>query len=343
MTHKGKTRVTNPCLGTRRVPATLLVAIFSAVLFFAHARWSVGVERAQPPVAAKVGGEPVYVAEVDDLIARTRAARRGETDVPPELRAEALEQAIHRRLVAQLLSKQGYAVSDEDTDGLVDDLKRRLEAQELSLDDFFKRHSFTPAILRRQLAWDLMWGRYLENELTDAALEKYFEAHRRDYDGTELRVSHVLFRVADPADKDDVIAAERQARQVREQIASGKLSFADAAVKYSAGPSRRQGGDLGFIPRYDRMTETFSRAAFELDRDEISPPVTDQFGVHLILCTEVKAGKKTSQDVRRVLAEAWANQRFLELAAQQRKRTSVDYTGAVPYLDRETHELVPAD
>lgn len=304
--------------------------------------FAAGPATAEPPIAANVGGEPVYVAEADDLIARTRTARQSKAEAPPELRAEALEQAIHRRLVAQLLNKQGYAVSKGDADGLIDDLKRRLESQDLSLDDFLQRHSYSPAILRRQLAWDLMWGRYLENELTDAALEQYFQAHRRDYDGTELRVSHILFRVEDAADKDAVAEADRQATQVRQQIIAGNLSFADAATKYSSGPSRRHGGDLGFMPRYDRMTETFSRAAFQLQPDELSGPVTDQFGVHLILCTAEKPGTKTWQDVRRALAEAWTSQRFLELAEKQRKQTSVEYTGAVPHFDPKTHALVPA-
>lgn len=326
---------------TLRAVALIIVAW---LVFAANRPISLGDDskKSEPPVAAKVGDEPVYVAEVDDLIARTRAARRGESEAPPELRAEALEQAIHRRLVAQLLAKQGYAVSKDDTDGLVDDLKHRLEAQNLSLDDFLQRHSFSPTILRRQLSWELMWGRYLENELTDAALEKYFEDHRRDYDGTELRVSHILFRVKDPTDNDAVAEVERQAAQVRQQIAAGKLSFADAAAKYSSGPSRRHDGDLGFIPRYDRMTETFSRAAFQLQPDEISGPVTDQFGVHLIFCTAEKPGAKTWQDVRRALAEAWTSQRFLELAEKQRKQTRVEYTDAVPLYDPKTHALVPA-
>ncbi|HEX5446328.1 MAG TPA: peptidylprolyl isomerase, partial [Pirellulales bacterium] len=289
------------------------------------------------PVAARVGGEAVYVAEVDDLIARTRAARRGEDEIAPELRAEALEQAVHRRLVTQLLAKAGYAPTDDDVDGLVEGLKRRLEAQELSLDEFLKRHSFTPEILRRQLAWDLMWGRYLAAEMTDEALEKYFEAHRRDYDGTELRVSQILLRVDDPADEDKVRAVERRAAQLRQQIVDGELTFADAAARHSSAPSRRQAGDLGFIPRHDRMTEAFSRAAFQLEIDDISPPVNDQFGVHIICCTDAKAGKKSWQDVRRALAEAWTNQRFLELAHQQRKQARVEYTGAVPHLDPVRH------
>lgn len=332
----------DPRYGTRSVTSRWLPSAAASLLLLIQAAGLAASKAEEPPVAAKVAGEPVYVAEVDDLIARTRAARRDQADVSPELRAEALEQAIHRRLVAQRLAQEGYSVSDEDAGGLLDDLKRRLAAQDLSLDDFMKRRGFTPAILRRQLAWDAMWGRYLASELTDEALEKYFAEHRRDYDGTELRVSHILFRVEEPADKDQVGDAQRQARQVREQIAAGKLSFADAAAKFSSGPSRRKGGDLGFIPRHDRMTEAFSRAAFELEVDQVSPPVTDQFGVHLICCTGVKPGEKSWQDVRRALAEAWANARFLELAQEQRKQSRVEYTAVAPHFDPKTRALVPA-
>ncbi|HQU46428.1 MAG TPA: peptidylprolyl isomerase, partial [Pirellulales bacterium] len=118
-------------------------------------------------------------------------------------------------------------------------------------------------------------------------------------------------------------AALEQADKLRSQIVSGNLSFTKAAEEHSSGPSRRHGGDLGFIPLHDRMTAAFSRAAFELKKGEISKPVVDQFGVHLIQCTDVKAGDKTWQDARRELVEDFARERFLELAKKQRKEVSV--------------------
>ena len=68
------------------------------------------------------------------------------------------------------------------------------------------------------------------------------------------------------------------------------MTFADAAEKYSAGPSRAKGGDLGFIPRHGIMVEPFARAAFVLAKGEISPPMATVFGIHLITVTDVKPG-----------------------------------------------------
>ena len=121
-----------------------------------------------------------------------------------------------------------------------------------------------------------------------------------------------------------------------------KLTFADAAKRFSAGPSREQGGDLGFIPRRDRMVEAFSAALFSLKKDEISLPVVTFFGVHLIQCTDEKAGTKTWQDARVELAAAVVQDLFARLAAEERKQTPVEYTGAMPHLDAKTGQIVPA-
>lgn len=276
---------------------------------------------AEPPIAAMAGEEPVYVAEVDDLLADlAKAAGDGGE---PELRSAALDQAVNRRLVAQHLVEQGYAVDEEETDDLIKELTRKLAARQLTFDEFLRRHGFTELMVRRRLQWDVMWAHYLTQQASDEALEKYFEEHRREYDGRQLRVSHILWPVKPSDDATRLAAAEQEGEQVRSQILAGKLSFAKAAEKYSAGPSRRKGGDLGFIPLHDRMSESFSRAAFELAKGEISKPVVDQFGVHLIQCTDTRPGERTWQDARRELVEAFSRDKFVELAEKQRKQVAV--------------------
>ncbi|MGH7140479.1 MAG: peptidylprolyl isomerase, partial [Pirellulales bacterium] len=174
-----------------------------------------------------------------------------------------------------------------------------------------------------RLQWDAMWAQFLANQATDEALEKYFESHRREYDGTEVRVSHILWAVKSADDPARLAAAMKEADEVRTRIVAGKITFSEAAQKYSAGPSRRRGGDLGFIPLHGLMTEAFSRAAFELKPGEVSKPVVDQFGVHLITCTGEKPGERNWRDARRELIAALSREKFLDLAALQRKRVEV--------------------
>lgn len=306
-------------------------------------------ETPEPAVAATVGNEKIYVAEVRDLVSRSRSRQERQQGVPAELEAEALELVISRRLVVTRLAQEGFGVGDDELALLMTDLRRKIEAQQSTFEDFLERHSFNEAMVERQLAWDVIWRRYVASAATDEVLEKYFQAHHRDYDGTKLRVSHILLRVAkndDPAGDErsdheqNVAKIVKQAEKLREQIRSGKLKFAEAAAKHSIGASRRQGGDLGWIPRHDRMSEEFSRAAFALDEGDISPPVVDRFGVHLIQCTGIEPGRDTWQDVRRPLLEAWAQERFTELASSARAKSQISFTTAFPHFDPTTRKLV---
>ena len=79
----------------------------------------------------------------------------------------------------------------------------------------------------------------------------------------------------------------------REQTRAALLvkTFAATAAEQSTCPSKTRGGDLGTFPRIGAMVEPFAKTAFELQPYQISNPVETQFGVHLILCTQVTPGR----------------------------------------------------
>lgn len=70
----------------------------------------------------------------------------------------------------------------------------------------------------------------------------------------------------------------------REQIVSGKSSFAELASKNSDCSSAKRGGDLGPFGR-GAMQKPFEEAAFALKVGELSEPVFTDSGVHIILRT----------------------------------------------------------
>lgn len=70
----------------------------------------------------------------------------------------------------------------------------------------------------------------------------------------------------------------------REQIVSGKASFAELAQKYSDCSSAKRGGDLGPFTR-GTMQKPFEDASFALKIGELSEPIHTDSGVHIILRT----------------------------------------------------------
>ena len=70
------------------------------------------------------------------------------------------------------------------------------------------------------------------------------------------------------------------AQEIKTKIASGE-SFADLAKQHSIDSSKKRGGDLGFFGR-GVMVQEFEKAAFALERSQVSDIVKTQFGYHII-------------------------------------------------------------
>ncbi len=219
--------------------------------------------------------------------------------------------------------------------------KAQLEQQKISFEDYLQGLGITQEALRTDIAWRMSWKRYVDRQITDQLLERHFQRNVRQFDGTQLRVRHVLFGGPGSADKDQRPIILQRAEQVRRDIVQGKLTFPQAVAEYSTGPSKKDGGDLGFISRHGQMVEPFAAAAFALQQDEISPPVVTPFGVHLIQCVEVKAGNKQWTDVADQLRSVLIQQGFRKIAAAQRLRAKIEFTGQAAGADPKSREVVP--
>jgi parvulin-like peptidyl-prolyl isomerase len=203
--------------------------------------------------------------------------------------------------------------------------EKELKAQNLSLAQHCEKVGTTPDDVRRSLAWKLSWRRYCEKYLTPQNLEKYFERYRRDFDGTQLRVAQILFKL--PADSDDaaIAAAKERASQLRQEITGSKIRFAEAAKKHSQAPSGASGGDIGWIERHRPMPEDFSRAAFALKKGEVSEPLVGPFGVYLSAVTEENPGTKTWRDAENELRPAVTHYLFRWIADNERSTAKIEY------------------
>ena len=283
--------------------------------------------------AATIDEHPIYVDEVDAALEKLFRGRPLDEQVRPRLAAQMLEQLIDQRLIARFLLRESQGVGQIEVDAAIKNLKEQLGGDPDAYAKFLQRERLTPERLRERLAWELGWPRYVQSKLTPERLESYFGDHAREFDGTQLKARQIVLAIKEPRSEDTVAAAQLQAEQIREQIVAGKLSFEDAARKYSIAPSRASGGDVGALPRHSSMPEAFSRALFALQAGEVSQPVVSPYGVHLIECTGVEPGDKTWRQASRALAEAITRELFDEVSGAERKSANIEYTGAMPHLE----------
>jgi parvulin-like peptidyl-prolyl isomerase len=303
----------------------------------------IGALRPPGVVAAKVAGEPIDSGEVNRLIKQTLRGRAASKAAIPGLEAQALEQVINRRLVKLYLADQKkIVVTDAEIDKSLAEKQKALRKSESDLADLRGEANLTTAAFRDETEWEVKWTKYLQSLLTDQLMEKYFEHHRQEYDGTEMRFAHIVLRPNGTLDPEETDALVARADRIRDEIIGGLTTFEDAAKKYSSGPSREKGGDIGFIPRHGVMPEDFSKAAFGLKKGELSVATASHLGVHLILCIDIRPGTKTWRDVRREMQPAVMSELFSQVAALMRSKTEIEYTGATAHLDPETREVVQA-
>ena len=77
-----------------------------------------------------------------------------------------------------------------------------------------------------------------------------------------------------------LVKTESEAQSVVERLGKGE-KFASIAKEVSLCPSGKRGGDLGFFTR-GKMVKEFEKAAFALQKGEVSPIVKTKFGYHVI-------------------------------------------------------------
>jgi peptidyl-prolyl cis-trans isomerase C len=129
-----------------------------------------------------------------------------------------------------------------------------------------------------------------EGKLDDAAIRKYYDDHKSEFE--EVHARHILVRMQGsplplkPGQK-ELTDAEALAKteELRKKIVAG-ADFSNIALQESDDvTSGAKGGDLGFF-RHNQMVPPFEEAAFKLQAGELSQPVKTPFGYHLIKVEE---------------------------------------------------------
>jgi len=277
------------------------------------------------PIAARINEEPVSAAEVEMEFRRAYGEQKFPEAERQKLLKAALDQVIDRRLVLAYLTKTGQAASGQDVDFALAQFEKDLKAQNLTLAQHCQQVGLTIDDVRRSLAWKISWQRYLNKQLTDANLEKYFDRYHREFDGTQLRVAQILFKLPPDADVAAASAAKERAAKLKQEITADKLSFTDAAKQHSQAPSGKEGGDIGWIERHRPSPEDFSRAAYALKVGEVSEPLVSPFGVHLITVLEEKPGALNWRAAESELRPAVTLYLFRWIADKERAGAKVEY------------------
>ncbi len=210
-------------------------------------------------VVLTIGNEKITEAQFDDMI----------NSVPEQYRQYA-RGAGKRSFAEQIVQVKVLSQEAE---------KKKLDQDPKLRDELAFQH-------QNLLAQAMFLSLQQNVKVDDAAVEKYYNEHKNEYE--VLKARHILIRVkgapmqavpGKPELTDEEALAKAQA--IRKRLTAGEDFATIAKAESDDAGSGAQGGDLGEFKK-GMMVPPFETAAFAAAVNEITEPVKTPFGYHLI-------------------------------------------------------------
>jgi parvulin-like peptidyl-prolyl isomerase len=241
---------------------------------------------------------------------------------------ETLDALLNTKLITLFLARQSIAVAPEKVDAEIERLKQQLKADGQDLATALLQNNVSMNDIRKEYEQRIRWSEYVMSKATEAALRKFYADHRDLFSNTEIRASHILLKL----DPDTSEAQKDKLRQklasIRSEIEQRKMTFAEAANKYSEDPANAggAGGDLDYFSLKSGFIEEFTDVAFKLNKGVISEVVETPFGFHLIQVTDRKEGKPVDFDQNKagIILQAFATELQKSVVNAERKTAKFD-------------------
>lgn len=271
-------------------------------------------------VVAKVNGVVIKKGEFQQVLetAYRRFQQQGQLidgAMYEQLKKEVLESLISL-IVLDEYSRELSLVVDE---GTVEKHYQKAVSEYASKRAYHKalnEAGLTDADLRTQIRRTLAAQKVVKEDVspkitvTDEEVKKYYDENADAFEhDVQVHAAHILIKVSPFADDEIRQLAKERIRAIQKKIQAGE-DFAQLAKTYSEGPSKVNGGDLGYFSGA-QMAPAFATAALSLQPGEVSDVVTTQFGYHLIKVYDRKpAGKVPFSEAAPVLKQRFFKERL---------------------------------
>jgi parvulin-like peptidyl-prolyl isomerase len=278
-------------------------------------------------IIANVNNHKITLGGLNHELGTILGKRELSTERREKLKKIALTKLLNQLVVLEFLKSRNVAATPDQLKARLEVIKKELAKIDQTLEDKLKSTGLSRSEFDSQMNWQLSWKKYLTEKLDDSFLKNHFDRNSRQFDGTELRVAHLLLKT--PKEGEAGISKQiTKANAIRDQLVSSnldsKLPWDQAVKENSDAPTSTTKGEIGWIKRSGPMPVTFSNAAFELDENEVSKPVVTPFGVHLIKCLEVKQGKIGWRDAQDAVRKHATRKLFEAIVEKHRDQVKIE-------------------
>lgn len=283
-------------------------------------------------IAAVVNGDMITARELDkalqiELVGQKLDSAKNSQQISG-VRKAVLDRMINDKIILQEAAKEGITVSDADVDAALEQI---IKESRLERDVFLRqitKEGMSENYFRSRLYVQLMSQRLMSRNVvskvvvTEDEINDYYRKNMAGFASGRARVGMLVY----PADAD----AEKWARD----IASGRVTFQQAARSVSIGPNADGGGDLGFMSLSDMapgMLDQISR----MKKGDVSPLLNmNATKVQIALLdfdesenaaqSDAVPDAETARRIEQILRQPRLQERFEQYTAQLRGKALID-------------------
>lgn len=259
----------------------------------------------EEPLAAKVNGQPILLADYQKQVARFEAAMAGQGfDLESEdgqamiaqMRRQVLDSMIERVLIAQAAAREGVIVSEEELTAAIQESIEEGGGQ-ASFEEWLRTNDLTYEDFAKEIRFQLLAQAIFERITASVPIT-----------AEQVHARHIL------------VGTEEEAQVILTRLQAGE-DFATLAKERSQDENTREaGGDLGFFSQGQLISPEVEEAAFALSPGQISGVVRSQFGYHIIQVLERILDRPLPPEIWNALKE----QAFARWLQEQRDNAIIE-------------------
>lgn len=195
----------------------------------------------------------------------------------PKLQVNAIKQLVDQKVVSYFANTNNVSASKNEIDSQLKSIVDRYTSNPQAKDYIVKKYGsiknfenqIRPNVKQNLIAQKVM---SLVANVTESDVKAYYESHKTEIENKydEVKAAHIL------------VSSQATANKILNLIKAKKITFSEAAKKYSKDTaSATNGGELGWFTR-TQMVPQFSDAAFNAKVGQIVGPIQTRYGWHLI-------------------------------------------------------------
>jgi len=226
-----------------------------------------------------------------------------------KLKKEILSDMINNRLIEQFGKKLGYSVSDREVDAVINDILKRNNITIFDLKEALKVKHISYKSYREQIRREILVAKVINSyvrkkiKIPKEEIEKYIKTHFQRDEETQYHIMQILFlKKSLNSQKLDLI------KKILNELKNKKVSFKELAKKYSEGPFKDNGGDLGFFKKNELLPQI--RKVIESMKPGEIKVVKTKYGIHIIKLVEVRSRNQNLTKLMKKAEEILKNKLF---------------------------------